>query len=75
MEVTFSTTADAFVPDKPRPWSQVRFSAGFYGRYALHPDGRRFAIAKSTEESERNDELTLVFNLFGELRRMTAPQR
>jgi len=75
MEVPFAVAGDSFAPERPRLWSPVKFSAGFYGRYALHPDGRRFAIGRTAEDAERGDQITLVFNLFDELRRLTAPAR
>jgi serine/threonine-protein kinase len=75
MEVPFTVAGDVFQPEKPRPWSPVRFSTGLYRRYDIHPDGKRFAIAKSAQEGQHGDEVTLVFNLFNELRRLTAAVR
>jgi Tol biopolymer transport system component len=74
MEVSYSVAGDAFVPEKARTWSETRFSAGYYRRYDIHPDGKRFAIAKSSQEGQHS-QVTLVFNLFEELRRLTAASR
>ncbi len=39
--------------------------------FSLHPDGMRFALLKAPEDSEQTGttQVTLVTNLFGEVRR------
>ena len=75
MEVPYTVAGDVFQPEKPKLWSTVRFSPGLYRRYDIHPDGRRFAIAKSADDGRRGDEVTVVFDLFNELRRLSAAAR
>ena len=71
MEVPFTVSGETFTPAKPRPWA-TRFGLGLFRRYGMHPDGKRFAIAKAEDDKGHADEVTLVFNLFDELRRLTA---
>jgi hypothetical protein len=83
MAVSYTATADTFVSDKPRPWSDGRFSprprglVGNPGRpFDLHPDGERVAIAPAPEGqgAAKADTLVFIFNCFDELRRI-APVR
>jgi Tol biopolymer transport system component len=83
MAVPFSIEGNAFVPERPRPWSETRFSSlppfSLYGPGVdLHPDGQRFAVtpvaSANSDAATRAGQIVLVFNLFDELRRL-APLR
>jgi serine/threonine-protein kinase len=83
MAVSYNASADSFVPDKPRPWSETRYAprprgvASVAGKpFDLHPDGERVAIAPSTENpSVASDKLVFVFNFFDELRRLAPAKK
>ena len=47
---------------------------GFPRNFALHPDGKRFAVLKATEDTEEValDHVNLVLNWFDEVRRRVA---
>lgn len=72
MVTPFVADGEAFRAEKPRLWSESRYVSR--GPFDLHPDGARFAIAApaQTRDGARPDHLTFVFNLFDELRRLTA---
>ena len=78
MAVAFATKDDAFIPEKPRPWSEAAFAAtapfSIYGpSFDIHPDGERFAVsppAAVANASGRSGQVSLYFNLFDELRRV-----
>lgn len=67
MVTTYSVAGDAFKADKPQPWSPTPYrsvGAGF-GSYALHPDGKRVAIAVVPEDhSQMRDKVVLMTNFF-----------
>jgi hypothetical protein len=76
MVVPYSVVSDAFVPEKPRVWSEARFSGvppiSFYGPGVdLHPDGKRFVVAPpvAPETSNEQSQLVFIFDFFDELRR------
>ncbi len=68
MVAPYTIQGDAFVPEKVRVWSDVRFGARVSRMFDLHPDGKQFAIAPV--QNLQVDHLTLVFNVFDELRRL-----
>ena len=82
MMVPFTVSNGAFVPAKPRPWSQTTFSSTppivTYGPgFDLHPDGERFAVTpplQSASDATAASQVVLLFNFFDELRRV-APIR
>jgi eukaryotic-like serine/threonine-protein kinase len=48
MVVSYNTSGDSFFADKPRLWSPGQFTPrGTSLNYALHPDGKRFAVLKA----------------------------
>ena len=76
MVSSYSVSGNSFRADKPRLWSDVELQdMGFNRNFDLHPDGKRFAIMKSseTQSEEKRDKVTLVENFFDELRRI-APK-
>jgi hypothetical protein len=82
MVASYAAAGDSFRADKPRLWSERRYTvrarAGIARHFDLHPDGERFALAAVPEmQSEaRQDKLVFIFNFFDELRRITpAAQR
>ena len=75
MVVTYSVEGDSFRAGRPRLWSEGQFTdRGINQNFALHPDGKRFAVLKATEGTEEValDHLTLVTNWFDEVRRRVA---
>ena len=75
MVVTYSVEGGSFRAGRPRLWSEGRFTdRGVTGNFALHPDGKRFAVLKVPEAQEEAalDHLTLVTNWFDEVRRRVA---
>ena len=77
MVASYTTSGNAFAADKPRVWSPGR--ALFRPRlrpYALHPDGKRVAVASGgdPQTTRESDKVVFVFNFFDELRRL-APAK
>ena len=54
MVAPYTIEGDAFVPEKVRVWSDVRFGARVSRMFDLHPDGTRFAIAPVQEPAGRS---------------------
>jgi len=82
MVVSYKVVNGTFVPERAQPWSPVRFSlsppiSAFGPGFALHPDGRRFAVspavAASAPPQTQPGQLGFVFNFFDELRRLAPP--
>jgi serine/threonine-protein kinase len=76
----FTVVGDSFRAEKPRVWSDGQF----LGRprppsrdWAIHPDGRRFAIASQNapQAQAKVNQMVFVFNFFDELRRVARPAR
>jgi hypothetical protein len=66
---------DAFRAEKPRLWSDARYKTrGTFRPFDLHPDGKRFALAPAAAAGAMQDHVTVIFNVFDELRRI-APNR
>ena len=74
MVVSYSVEGDSLRAGRPRLWSEGQFTdRGIARNFALHPDGKRFAVIKTTGDSEAAlDHLTLVTNWFDEVRRVTS---
>jgi serine/threonine-protein kinase len=78
MSVLYRVAGDSFQTDKPVVWSETRLT----GRprapsrdLDLHPDGLRFAVSTGDEQAPlKQHTLTVVMNLFEELRRI-APAK
>jgi len=67
----------SFSAEKPRLWSEQRYrSRGTFRSFDLHADGRRFALAPAAPAlaGARQDHVTVILNIFDELRRI-APTR
>ena len=76
MAADYDAKADVFSPRKPRQWSPVPiWMPNVPLPYALHPDGKRFAVfpvpAPSPEE-KGNAHVTMLLNFGDELRRRVA---
>jgi serine/threonine-protein kinase len=71
MVVDYTVSGNAFVPSKPRLWTERRIFFPGLHNLALHPDGKRFAVFPLPEDSEekRPVRVTFVLNFFDELRR------
>jgi len=77
MVSAYEVEGDAFRAVKPRLWSDGRYrSRGAFRPFDLHPDGKRFALAPATPApaGAKQDHVTVIFNVFDELRRI-APAR
>ncbi len=72
MIVPYRVEGTSFQAGKPRPWAEraatLRELSG-YRMYALHPDGARVAMALPSENDLTATHVTLVFQLFDQLRR------
>jgi serine/threonine-protein kinase len=72
MVVNYTTSGDSFHADKPRLWSPGQFTGRETAlNYALHPDGKRFAVFKAPNATETAPikNVSFIFNFFDELRR------
>jgi len=77
MVSAYEVEGDAFRAGKPRLWSEGRYRLrGAYRPFDLHPDGKRFALAAAAPApaGAKQDHVTVIFNVFDELRRI-APTR
>ena len=75
LTVSYRVENGTFQVEAPRPWAArapwLRELSG-HRMYALHPDGARVAMAPPSEtDANAASHLTLVLNLFDELRRTT----
>lgn len=69
MVASYTGSARQFRAEKPRLWSPAKFEfKGPTSTFALHPDGKRFAVVVESQEAEIN-KVTLVLNFFDEIRR------
>ena len=80
MAVPYTSTADTFVPEKPRPWSESQSPVVTWaGRraFALHPDGARLVLPAARDANlSKSDRVVLVVNFFDEIRRLApTPNR
>jgi serine/threonine protein kinase len=74
MVVPYRTEGRSFLVGKQRPWADGAATLpelSGYRMYALHPDGMRVAIAPPSDSDLTATHVTLVFNLFDDLRRNT----
>jgi hypothetical protein len=74
MAASYTVSGDSFHAEKPRLLSDSRFSPRIIGRsFDLHPDGDRFALASASgaDVSAKRTQVTLIFNFFDELKRIT----
>ncbi|MGH9651584.1 MAG: hypothetical protein ACRD3I_14095, partial [Terriglobales bacterium] len=73
MVAAYTAQGDAFVPGKPRLWSEKRFTDPSFGpNFDLAPDGKRFAVLLAPEaagEQKAPTRLTFILNFFDEIRR------
>jgi serine/threonine-protein kinase len=73
MVAAYTASGDSFVAGKPQLWSPGQFVdlGPFYNSFALHPDGKRFAVLKApgAGETATAHKVTFIFNFFDELRR------
>jgi serine/threonine-protein kinase len=73
MVVSYTTSGDSFHADNPRLWSPGQFTnRGTSLNYALHPDGKRFAVLKAGNAETAPppiNKVSFIFNFFDELRR------
>jgi hypothetical protein len=78
MVAAYTVEGDVFHAEKPRLWSDKRYVLrGGIRPFDLHPDGERFALSPTVESlgGGKHDHVTVVFNMFDELRRIApTPQ-
>jgi Tol biopolymer transport system component len=77
MMAAYEVEGNAFRAEKPQLWSEARYKLrGPFRPFDLHPDGKRFALAPAAPApgGARQDHVTMIFNVFDELRRI-APNR
>jgi serine/threonine protein kinase/Tol biopolymer transport system component len=77
MSVPYTYDGRSFNPERPRPWSAVRYAtAGPVRKYDIHPDGTRAVVASpDTTGAMVYDRIVFVFNFFDELRRRLPADR
>lgn len=73
MVAYYRSEGAAFLPEKPRIWSEREFlSPSFYRMFDIAPDGKRFvqiAPFNPTQENMSTTRLTILLNFFDEERR------
>ena len=70
MVVSYTTTADSFVADKPRPWStRALADTGTYPNYDVAPDGKRLAVLMPIEPPRGRPRVTFISDFFAEIER------
>jgi serine/threonine protein kinase/Tol biopolymer transport system component len=77
MMAAYEVEGNAFRAEKPQLWSDARYKPrGPFRPFDLHPDGKRFALAPAAPapDSATQDHVSVIFNVFDELRRI-APDR
>jgi dipeptidyl aminopeptidase/acylaminoacyl peptidase len=75
MVSAYEVEGDTFRVEKPRLWSDARYRPrGPFRPFDVHPDGQRFALSPAAPipTGARHDHITVIFNVFDELRRVTA---
>jgi serine/threonine-protein kinase len=72
MVVPYTAAGDAFQAEKPRVWSEtpVQLRPRTGASFDLHPDGERVAMAPGTAATAGPTHVTLIFNVFEELKRL-----
>ncbi|HUS18715.1 MAG TPA: hypothetical protein VMZ25_03620, partial [Terriglobales bacterium] len=76
MVADYKVTADSFQADKPRLWAKAELEIQYQRNFALHPDGKRFAILKNplNQAAEKIDKVVRVENFFDELHRIAPSE-
>ena len=72
MVVPYRVEGNSIQADKPIQWTDTAFTAGQYRRFALHPNGDRFAIGKEPE-TQTTGKVVFIFNFLDELYRIAPP--
>jgi Tol biopolymer transport system component len=70
MRVTYTATGDAVQFARPQPINDTRIVPISRRLWAVHPDGKRFAVNPIEAEPAKTDRVVFVFNFFDELRRI-----
>jgi serine/threonine-protein kinase len=77
MVVTYTASGDSFHADKPKLWSPGQFTDRGLANlnFDLHPDGKRFAVLKTSgkDQSPAVNKVSFIFNFFAELRSKLPP--
>jgi serine/threonine protein kinase len=76
MVSTYKTQGNAFVPNKPRVWSEKRFAGtGPVHNFDIAPDGKRFVVLMGPEQSgdlKPDTHVMILLNFFDEVKRRVA---
>jgi Tol biopolymer transport system component len=78
MVTSFTAAGQSFRADRPRVWSQgLSLARPRLRPYALHPDGKRVAVASRSDPqtTARADRVVFVFNFLDEIRRLAPPSK
>lgn len=77
MLVPYTAAGDAFQAERPRVWSEtlVQHRPLTGASFDLHPDGERVVMAPATGATAGPTHVTLMFNVFDELRRMAPVKK
>jgi Tol biopolymer transport system component len=75
MVAAYTVVGDSFKADTPQPWSPTGYqslgSPVVSGPYALHPDGKRVALAAARDSvAEVHDQVVFISNFFDYLRKI-----
>ncbi len=77
MVVTYTASGDSFHADKPKLWSPGQFTDRGLANlnFDLHPDGKRFAVLKTSgkDQTPAVNKVSFIFNFFAELRSKLPP--
>jgi hypothetical protein len=69
MVAAYTANGDAFVPGKPRVWSEKRLLGLPYGTLDLAPDGKHFAVILYADgTAETQPQLTVLLNFVDKLK-------
>ncbi len=79
MYAPYTVVGDSFRADKPQVWSPTGYRSvggGGFGPYALHPDGKRLALAAADQTAQVvQDRVVIIEHFFEYLRKIAAPKK
>ncbi len=70
----YTVKGDAFVPEKPRAWSETPVGVDFFPGYDVAPDGKRVLVLIAAENAKLETHLRVLINVDSELRRRAPMQ-
>lgn len=75
MRLPYKVDGESFQAEKPQRWSEGVFASRPRAPsrdFDLHPDGQRVVVAPVENGNTRIEKVSLLFNFFDELKRLTA---